>query len=289
MAEETKPTTEMIKFPNGTMIKSDGKEYKSDFFKFLELNPDDYSDMVYTAAEAKRIRAHLLHLSTGSAASAPMICGGEAKCPVASRCPFVRETKTRKLVDVTAKSLVPVGRMCPIEFNLLNEYTRFYLQEYDVQENAFTEIQMCRELAEIELLLHRMNAGLAKPENADLIQEDVAGVDKEGNVLTRKGPSALYEVKDRLLNRKPKLIKLMVGDRQEKYKREAALKVRDVDDPSTQTAQLRGRLTKLMDEAKKIDLQLKEASGDVLDAEFSEPADKPKVLTPDDLIGSPQE
>ena len=60
---------------------------------------------------------------------------------------------------------------------MLNEYTRLYLYEYDIDENSFTDIQMVRELAEIELMLWRLNNNLAKPENAELVQLVVVGVD----------------------------------------------------------------------------------------------------------------
>jgi hypothetical protein len=284
MSDE-KPKTEFIKL-DGTIIKSDGSQYKSNFFKYLELNPDDYSDIVYTPEQARKIRMHLMYMSTGASASVPMICGGAAKCPVAkaNRCPYVKEDAIAKKKDPTAKPITPVGRVCPIEWNLLNEYTRFYIQEYDVPEGAFTEIQMCRELAEIEMLLHRINSSLAMPEQADMTQMDVTGVDREGNVLTRRTVSSLFEIKERYQNRKSKLIKLMVGDRQEKYKKEAALKQRTETDPSSSSAQLRSRLQKMLSEAKQVDLQLKAAEGNVLAVEGTGEQTGVKALSPEDLI-----
>lgn len=267
---------------DGTMIKSDGTSQKSNYFKFLDLHPDDYSDIVYTPEQAQRIRSHLLHLSTGASAAVPMICGGVAKCPFADRCPLVIEDRRAKEEGVpNYKPVTPVGRSCLVEINLLNEWTRLYLHEYEVEENSFTEINMCRELAETELMLWRINNNIAKPGNAELVQEVVVGVDKQGTALTRQEVTALFEAKERLQNRKSKLIKLMVGDRQEKYKRDAALKTTNTSDPSTQTAQLRGRLTQLLEQAKKVDLQLKDAEGDVIDVK---PDDAP--LSPEDLINN---
>jgi len=283
MSDE-KPTQSLIKL-DGTIIKSDGSKYKSDFFKFLELNPDDYSDISYTPEEAHRVRAHLLHLSTGASAAVPMICGGIAKCPMQARCPFIRIDKARIAAEGPGcKKVTPVGRSCLVEIELLNEWTRLYLHEYDVAENAFTEIQMCREMAEIELMLWRINNGLAKPENAELVQDVTVGIDKEGNALTRKETSALFEAKERLQTRKSRMIKLMVGDRQEKYKREAALKVRDVSDASSDSARLRGHLQRLLNKAKEVDLKLKEAEGNIIEAEVAGQATDDSPLTPEDLI-----
>lgn len=143
---------------------------------------------------------------------------------------------------------------------------------------------MCREMAEIELLLWRINNGLAKPENAELVQDVIVGVDKQGEPLTRMETSALFEAKERLQARKTRMIKLMVGDRQEKYKREAALKVRDTEDPSTQTAQLRGRLQKLLTQAKEVDLKLKEAEGSIIEVKPTGQVPEDSPQTPEDLI-----
>lgn len=270
---------------DGTIIKNDGSSYKSNFFKFLELDPDDYSDITYTPDQAKRIKSHLLHLSTGASAAVPMICGGMAKCPFANRCPFVKEDLRAKKEGIpNYKPITPVGRSCLVEVNLLKEWTRLYLQEYDVEENAITDIRMCSELAEIELMLWRLNNNIAKPENAELVQDVTVGVDKEGNPLIRQEVTAFFEAKEKLQNRKSRLIKLMVGDRQEKYKERAALKTADVSDPSTQTAQLRGRLTKLFAEIKNVDLKLKEAEGKIIDAEAVEISKKDGPLSPEDLI-----
>ena len=67
----------------------------------------------------------------------------------------------------------------------------------------------------------------------------------------------------------------MVGDRQEKYKKEAALKVRLDDDPSSQMALMRSRLENLQRELNtaSIPKQLEETS-------------KKVIMTPEDLIAS---
>jgi len=270
--------TKLIKL-NGTLIKSDGTEAKSNYFKFLELQPDDYSDIAFSPEEAQRIRTHLQHLSTGASAVIPLYCGGVARCPFIAACPLARIDEDRKLTNPDARSVLPVGRRCVVETNLINEWTRLYLMEYEVDEHSFTEIQLVRELAEIELMLWRLNNNLAKPENAGLVQDTVVGVDREGRALTRKEISSIFEAKERLINRKTKLIKLMVGDRQEKYKRDAALKTRDEGDPSTSAAQLRGRINSLLKEAERSTRALQEAEGNMIDVDA-----KTSEIAPEDLF-----
>lgn len=270
--------TKLIKL-NGTLIKSDGSEVKSNYFKFLELQPDDYSDISFSPEEAHRIRTHLQHLSTGASAAIPIWCGGRARCPFAQSCPFVKLDDERKAADPTASSVIPVARKCLLETNLLNEWTRLYIMEYGIDEHSFTEIQLVRELAEIELMLWRLNNNLSKPENAELVQDTVVGVDREGRALTRKEISSIFEAKERLTTRKTKLIKLMVGDRQEKYKRDAALKTKDDGDPSTTAAQLRGKINNLLREAERSTRALQEAEGNVIDVEA-----KTSQIAPEDLF-----
>jgi hypothetical protein len=200
--------TALIKL-NGTLVKKDGTTEPSNYFSYLDLNPDDYSDISFTPEEARKITLHLQHLSTGATAAIPIYCGGAAHCPFARGCPFILMDQQRKreyellkeqdqksdfpsLIDLQPpKPVTPVGRRCLVEINLLNEWTRLYITEYDINPSNFTEFQMVRELAEIELLLWRLNNNISKPENAELVQETVVGVDRQGNVLTRKEISSI--------------------------------------------------------------------------------------------------
>jgi hypothetical protein len=272
--KDNKPKAALIKL-DGTIIKTDGSSVKSNFFKFLELNPNDYSDISFTPEEARKISTHLSHLSTGSSAAIPIICGGAKVCPFSFNCPFVEANK------------VPLGRPCLIEVNLLNEWTRLYAFEYNIDENSFTELQVIRELAEIELMLWRLNENISKPENAELIQDVVVGVDKQGNILTKKETTAFFDAKERLNNRKSRLVKLMVGDRQEKYKKEAALKTKSSQDPSSSAADLRSKLQRLLEQAETTTKQLREQSG-IIEGTVVEKVDsvEEQTLSPDDLISN---
>ena len=162
-----------------------------------------------------------------------------------------------------------------MEIALLNEWTTFYLEEYEVNEKSFTEFQMVRELAENDLMMWRINNNMSKPSHAQFTTEQVVGINKQGVEVTRTEVDPLYEVKERLQNRKSRLVKLLVGDRQEKYKREAALKQKTESDPSISASRLRLEIEKLQRKA----LSLTENS----DISVTEVSDA--VLSPEDLIG----
>jgi hypothetical protein len=272
---------------DGTIIRYDGSQSESNYFKFLELHPDDYSDISFTPEQAKKIRAHLMHLSTGAAAAVPLVCGGAVKCPFSHNCPFVRIDKENKN-NSSHKSVTPVGRQCLIEINLLNQWTMTYIDHYEVHEQNFTEVGFVRELAELELMLWRLNNNLAKPEHAELVQETVVGQDREGNALVRKEVNSFWEAKERIQNRKTKIVKLMVGDREGGWKRQAALKQKNLQDASVQAADIRILFEKVKQQTQHLDMKLKAVEQKVINGEIVEEDTSPPasddILTPEDLL-----
>jgi hypothetical protein len=255
------------------------------------ISLEDYEGMLITEEESLRIEKHMGNLVTGASAVIPLRCPGGLACPFSLQCPYyqtdLRRQKEASLLSdeldeklkvpvLSQPLLTPKGLACLVEVRLLDEWTSLYIDEYDIQESSFTDFQMVRELAETELMMWRINNNMSKPEHAEFVQEVVVGIDKQGNVLTRMEVDALYEVKERLQRRKSQLIKLMVGDRQEKYKREAALKQRSEEDPSVSAAQLRAQIDRAI-YSMKSQQQLKENNAiEVTSVD---------ILSPEDIIG----
>lgn len=252
---ENREKKEMVSL-DGTAITASGKLTKSNFFRFLNHSLDDYSDIQMTPDEARRIHSHLQKLSTGATAMVPMHCGGD-RCPTKDRCPLYAIKKH------------PLGKICLIENQLLTEWIMRYIEEYDVDPNNFTEITMVNELADLQILEMRINTNLSKPENSALIINQSVGVDRDGDPIFQQVISPLMELKERISSRRTRIVKLMVGDRQEKYKKESALKVRLDNDPSSQMSAMRSKLDSLKRE---------------LD-NYSAP-EKKAALSPEDLISS---
>jgi hypothetical protein len=237
------------------------------YYQYISHNIDDYTDISFEPEEAAKISAYLKKVSIGSSMMVPMLCNG-LKCPFATRCHFVAMNK------------IPLNRQCLIETELAKEWTIRYLEEYEVDPSNFTEVGYCNELAEIEVLQFRLNMSLAKPEHCELITDQVVGVTKDGAPIIQKQVSPFLEQKQVLTRRKSQIIKLMVGDRQEKYKKDAALKKSVEDDASSKMAQARKHLETLQ-------RGLNKASAN--------PSPSPTinklqhVLTPDDIINSSEE
>jgi hypothetical protein len=193
----------------------------------------------------------------------PLYCSGK-QCPFAHCCPLVEINKA------------PLGRQCILEVQLLKEWTLRYFEEYDVDPTNFTEIGYINELAEIEILQNRLNMNLAKPQHAELVIDQVAHISHDGTPILQKQLSPFMEQKEKLYNRRSKVVKLMVGDRQERYKKEAALKVKVDQDPSSQMALMRGKLEALQRNLTKV-------AGD------SSSIQKEERMTPQDLIDAASE
>lgn len=214
---------------DGRVVKTDRKN----LLNILSTTQDDYSDIVLTPEESVMLAGQMRSMTSGMSSSVPVICQGN-QCPWKSRCTYFQIGKA------------PVGRQCLIELNIIKQAQFDYMSEYDVTIENRTEIGMIQELAEIEVFLHRanLNMALSLEESRGVVDAPI-GFDHEGNVITQKQVSMNIELREKLLERRRKLTKLMVGDRQEKYKREAALKVREQQDPSSRMAEIREKLNNL--------------------------------------------
>jgi hypothetical protein len=137
---------------------------------------------------------------------------------------------------------VPVGRPCPIEKELIAYWASKYVDEFEIELDNQSEISMVTELAELDIYDYRCSLILANPENADLTQQIVVGVDASGRPIYNDEVHKAFELKERVKRRKHIILEALVGTRKEKYKRDAALKRRSDEDPSTQAAELKRKL-----------------------------------------------
>jgi len=159
---------------------------------------------------------------------------------------------------------VPVARKCPIEVELIAYWTAKYMDEFYVDPYNQYEVSMITELAELDIYDYRCSMILSQPGSAELIQQIVVGVDAEGRAIYNEDIHKAWELKERGKKRKDKILEALVGTRKEKYKRDAALKRRSVDDPSTQAAELKRKL----DEARaKAEAATKPVSEEIVDVE----------------------
>lgn len=249
------------------------KKTKDGLLHILDQSFSDYSEIELTEAESAKLATTLKRLSTGASSFALLHCQGN-QCPFASRCPLVQmSAKGPTEGSQNPNGKAPVGQDCLLEATLLRDAATSYIQEYQVDPVNFTEVNIVTELAEIEVLLWRINMQLSTGENALLVIDQTVGFDREsGQPITQQQVSPLFEQKQKLATRKSKLTKLMVGDRQEKYKKEAALKQKPDADASSQMSDVKKQLQALQT---KLAGHARGTSGapSVIDAEVISPED----------------
>ncbi len=255
--------TELVSL-GGISITDEGDLIETKMFQFLKLDPEDYADIMFTREDAEMVHRRLIGVKWGGAAAkTPLMCGGEEICPFSEDCPFV------ELEDKTGEKKVPVGRKCPIEKELIAFWVVRYMQTFEIDPENQAEISLVVELAELDIFDYRCSLILSRAENAEMTQEVVVGVDTAGNPISNEEIHKAFEIKERVKKRKHTILESLVGTRKEQYKRDAALKKRTVDDPSTQAAKLKAAIDeaydKLADVAKTV--------GPVHDAEFEEVSD----------------
>jgi len=237
----------LVKF-DGTAITTEGKLVRHNWFKGLNLNPAKYADILLTPEEARQIHAAQNRMKIGATSSTPLICYGGSVCPMAASCPFVQ---LQKQLDAEGeqRNVVPIGRTCPVETELLFEWVARYAEEFGVTDDPgnYTDQRVILELAECEVLEHRMNAVLAA-KYQDLTEDKIVAVvyDENGEREQHvKDVADAMKVKEKIYTRKERLRKNLVATRYDQYKREAALNETNKVDAANLQADLRQKLQQI--------------------------------------------
>lgn len=239
----TIPTGEPETPANSTLtylIKSNsGEKTKEGLLHVLDNSFSDYSNIDLTPEESAKFSKTLKRLSTGASTFSVMNCRGAA-CQIASRCELAQMNKS----PTNPHGKAPVNSPCILEATIMRDSMTSYFQEYQVNPENYTEVNMIAELSEIETLLWRINMSLSDgTEKSLMVIDQTIGFDRAtGQAITQQQIAPLFEQKQKLLTRKSRLVKLMVGDRQEKYKKESALKQKPNTDTSSQMSAIRKQL-----------------------------------------------
>lgn len=255
----TTPSVNTLTALSKSAFNDPAKKTKDGLLHIIDESFTSYSNIELTQEESAKLSTTLKRLSTGSSSFALLNCKGSA-CPFAKRCPLVQ-------MGDSPNGKAPVGQDCILEATMMRDAVTSYIQEYQVDPVNYTEVNIVAELAEIEVLLWRINMQLAEGEDSLLVIDQTVGFDKAtGRPIIQKQVSPLFEQKQKLSARKSKLTKLMVGDRQEKYKKEAALKQKPDSDASSQMSEVRRQLQKLQH-------KLTSTEKNIIDAEVVNPED----------------
>lgn len=187
------------------MSNLEKSEDKNSFMKSFEsLRPDLFFPETWTEEDKEKaidlVRPQKTRNSMFS--SIPMNCEAE-KCIFASTCPLLKE------------NLAPRNNPCPIEMSMVSQFTAEYMQQLDVNPNNLVEVSMVRDLVDQEIQYMRKTKLLAKEH---FIQENVIGVDQDGQPILKKELHLAVELEDKLHKRRKDLRNQLLATREARAK-----------------------------------------------------------------------
>jgi hypothetical protein len=178
---------------------------KKEFMKgFESLRPDLFLPESYTDEEKEKV-AELVRpqrTKTSMFSSIPMTCEHH-KCVFADTCPLLKE------------NLAPKGSPCPIEMSIVSQFTSDYMNQLEVNPENLVEVSMVRDLVDQEVQYIRKTKLLAKEH---FIQENVIGVDQDGQPILKKELHLAVELEDKLHKRRKDLRNQLLATREAKAK-----------------------------------------------------------------------
>ena len=151
--------------------------------------------------EAKSAAMSMLSTKTGLYAKVPITCKADG-CPYENTCALL------------PYGLAPLGEKCPWETALIETRYAGYMQDYDLDTASFTDSTIVSELINIDIMLERTKSLMSAEETP--ITDVVAGMTESGEQFTRPEISKAYEIYERNLNRKERLLDMMMGTRKSK-------------------------------------------------------------------------
>ena len=151
--------------------------------------------------EAKSAAMSMLSTKTGLYAKVPITCKADG-CPYEKTCALL------------PYGLAPLGEKCPWETALIETRYAGYMQDYDLDTASFTDSTIVSELINIDIMLERTKSLMSAEETP--ITDVVAGMTECGEQFTRPEISKAYEIYERNLNRKERLLDMMMGTRKSK-------------------------------------------------------------------------
>lgn len=253
---------------DGTAITEHGALVKHNWLSGLEFEADKYTDLVFTPEEMRALANASRKIRTGASIFSVMICAGRNRCPRSETCPFV-EMQIEIDKREEKRNVVPVGRRCPVELDIMRQAAMDLAEEFQLDDNvaSTTHKKLILELAEQEVLESRMNA-LLSTGFPDLSEEKIVSImtDQEGITTENrvKDIADAYRVKEKCQARKDKLRKELIASPFVKKNMESKLGVQQGDPSQTQADLLRMFYA----------MQRKLEGNPIEDAEFEDPAKK---------------
>lgn len=163
----------------------------------------------------------------GLYAAIPMMCKGDL-CPYAEVCPLLEG------------GMDPSGSRCPLEIGLILKRFDEYKDEFGIDETNIVDMGLVKDLVDYDVQLFRAENKIAM--QGDFIEEVVVTVTDSGQEITAPQISKAAEYKEKISNKKHKVLQLMHSTRSDKAGDKLTLTL----DPSSYAAQLMSQVASEM-------------------------------------------
>jgi len=204
-------------------------------------------NITLTPEEVSSLKDYYAQKSIGINANVAIICKGE-DCPFKEGCWFWENKK------------LPLGKQCPIETELIIYHTTKLIEEFNVNENNHSELMLIQELVELLIYEMRLSYILSHPEHAMLFSSKPI-FSALGDVEYEEDVHWAMKLKEKIKNRKMKILESLNATRKEKWKVERdmlkALKNKETSTDGSYSG-LVIKLKKLMNDIKKFEEHMPE-------------------------------
>ena len=191
----------------------------------LAIEQQALTDHPIDPAKLEAVSRQFRMLEHGYHAMVPLCCTG-ASCPMSARCQLFKAGFTYM-----------IGTPCPLESHVLATWSARYIQALQIDVENPVEVSLAADLAKLDIYQMRIANRL---NYEDFVQDQVAGVDKEGTPFYRKELHAATIWEDMIARRKLKIQEALLATR--KALAEAG-KDSKTNDMSTQLAALQKMVT----------------------------------------------
>lgn len=181
-------------------IDQQKREFMEELDRLLPDVSDDYDDPELEQKYQDLFRPN--QVQTGMLAAIPRKCNGD--CMYGNACPRQASGDWHRHDEA-----------CPVESAVVHQLFQGYVEDLEVDVTKMVEVAMVRDLVNQEVQHLRATASLS---NEEFIQQYVAGVDSEGNVITQPDLHKAIDYEDRILKRKEKLRNALLATRESRAK-----------------------------------------------------------------------
>lgn len=219
------------------------EETLTDIEPLVEVEMPRSWKMSEKGREAVYLAVGMAKTKHGLYASIPMLCKAE-ECPYAAVCPLVDMGKA------------PKGERCPLEIAMILKRYEEYSNEFGIDEKNVVDMSLVKDLIDYDVQLFRAENKIAV--QGDFVEDVVVTITDGGEVITNPQLSKATEYKDKIMNKRLKILELMNSTRKDKAGDKLTLSL----DPSSYASQLMSTIAGTM------------KPGQIIDADYEDEEDE---------------